>query len=130
MNDDDLVSAAQDARKCAYAPYSRFSVGAAVRTRSGRVFTGGNVENASYGLSVCAERVAVFAAVAACERDIEAIAVATDEGAPPCGACRQVLAEFGPSMRVILVASSGRCQEFTLDELLPKAFTPADLGTR
>src|ERR1700760_1380000 len=100
MQFDDLVTAARAARERAYAPYSRFQVGAALRTRSGRVFCGCNVENLSFGLTVCAERAAVFAAVAAGEADFEAIAVVADSVQPvtPCGACRQVLVEFSSDL--------------------------------
>ncbi len=96
MNSDELVSAARAAREKAYAPYSRYQVGAAVQTVEGRVFTGCNIENASYGLSICAERTAIFAAVAAGAREITAVALVTADGGTPCGACRQVLAEFLP----------------------------------
>ena len=120
-----LVAAARAARRKAYAPYSRFRVGAAVR--AGRaVFRGVNVENASYGLTVCAERVAVGAAVAAGARRIDAVAVAsgTREPTPPCGACLQVLAEFGgPDLPVVLAGAGGRTIETTLGELMPHAFS-------
>jgi cytidine deaminase len=127
-SDDDLIRAALAARGRAYAPYSRFPVGAALRSRSGRMFAGANVENASYGLSMCAERVAAFSAAASGELEFDAIAVATEGGVAPCGACRQVLIEFGPKMRVIMVDSAGGHREFTMDELLPDAFTPMDLA--
>ena len=127
MDDKDLVQAALEAREHAYAPYSHFRVGAALLTRSGRVFTGANVENASYGLSVCAERVAAFNAVAAGEREFEAIAVVTDNGVMPCGACRQVLAEFGPDMRIIVADAEGNSRTYRLPDLLPGRFTPEDL---
>ncbi len=116
-----------DAREKAYAPYSGFRVGAALLTRSGRVFTGANVENASYGLSVCAERVAAFKAVAEGEREFEAIAVATGNGVLPCGACRQVLNEFGPDMRVIVADAEGNMRTYRLSDLLPGGFTRTDL---
>ena len=127
MDDKDLVQAALEAREHAYAPYSHFRVGAALLTRSGRVFTGVNVENASYGLSVCAERVAAFNAVAAGEREFEAIAVVTGNGVMPCGACRQVLAEFGPDMRIIVADAEGNSRTYRLPDLLPGRFTPEDL---
>ena len=127
MDDKDLVRAAREAREHAYAPYSHFRVGAALLTRSGRVFTGVNVENASYGLSVCAERVAAFNAVAAGEREFEAIAVVTGNGVMPCGACRQVLAEFGPDMRIIVADAEGNSRTYRLPDLLPGRFTPEDL---
>jgi len=122
-----LIDAARQARQRAYAPYSGFSVGAALRVRSGRVFTGCNVENASYGLTICAERVAVVKAASEGERDFEAIAVVSQGGVMPCGACRQVLAEFNPNLRVIMVDLEGHKREFCLSELLPEAFLPGDL---
>lgn len=127
MNDDELVRAAQEARKDAYVPYSRYKVGAALRTKSGRVFTGANVENAAYGLSMCAERVAAFKAVTEGERDFDTIVVATENGVTPCGACRQVLSEFGPHMRIITVNAEGERHEYSMDDLLPRAFAPSDL---
>ena len=127
MNASDLVEAALIAREHAYAPYSRYHVGAAVEMEDGRTFTGCNIENASYGLSICAERVAVFSAVASGAREVRAVAVATEDGGTPCGACRQVLAEFAPRdgspMRVLLVDAAGSVRETTLPALLPEAFT-------
>ncbi len=128
MNDDALVQAAMEARERAYAPYSAFKVGAALLTRSGKVYTGSNVENASYGLTVCAERVAVFSAVSAGEREFCAIAIASQNGVSPCGACRQVLREFGPDLRMIIADAQGRRRERTLAELLPDDFKPEDLS--
>ncbi len=122
---DELVAAARAVQRHAYAPASRFAVGAAVRASDGRVFVGCNVENASYGLTICAERAAICAAVAAGARAIEAVAVVTDldEPARPCGACRQVLAEFGVGMRVALAGRGEGVVETTLDALLPDPFT-------
>jgi cytidine deaminase len=122
---DDLIRLAEKIRSRAHAPYSGFSVGAAVLAE-GRIYTGVNVENASYPVGLCAERVAAAAAVTAGERSIDAIAIAggSDRPAPPCGACRQFLSEFGPDMRVIAVASRGSREEWTLSELLPDAFGP------
>jgi cytidine deaminase len=120
-----LVSTARAARRRAHAPYSGFRVGAAVLA-GGAVHAGANVENASYGLTLCAERVAVGAAVASGARTIDAVAVAsgTAEPTPPCGACLQTLAEFaGPSLPVLLVGAGGRRVETTLGELLPRAFS-------
>jgi cytidine deaminase len=123
---DNLIAAAREARSRAYAPYSNYRVAAAVRASDGRVFTGCNIENASYGLSICAERVAVFAAVAAGAREIAAVAVATEDGGTPCGACRQVLAEFvprdGAPLTVLLVDAAGSVRETSLAALLPDAF--------
>jgi cytidine deaminase len=123
-----LLAVALAAREGAYAPYSRFPVGAAVLA-GGEEFAGCNVENASYGLTVCAERVAVFAAVAAGHRRIEAVAVAGDPAGAtaPCGACRQVLHEFGPDMTVIL-SRDGQPVMLPLASLLPLAFGPNDTG--
>ena len=123
MSFQTLIEQAKTARQQAYAPYSRFAVGAALRTKSGRVFCGCNVENLSYGLTICAERNAVFAAVAAGEREFEAIAVVADSREPvtPCGACRQVLAEFAPDLPVCSVNLEGLTFESTIRELLPRA---------
>ncbi|MGQ9517948.1 MAG: cytidine deaminase [Anaerolineae bacterium] len=128
MNIEALIEEAKQAREGAYAPYSHFAVGAALLARSGKVFTGANVENASYGLTVCAERVAVFKAVTAGEREFQAIAIASSTGASPCGACRQVLAEFGLDMLVISVDMDDRVRQWTLEELLPASFGPQDLA--
>lgn len=125
---EDLIALALEAREKAYAPYSRFPVGAALLAESGQVYTGCNVENASYGLSICAERVALFKAVAAGERHFEALAVVTETMATPCGACRQVLAEFGEDELQIIVANpEGQMEIYTLGELLPASFTSKDL---
>ncbi len=119
-----LISAAISARQNAYAPYSKFLVGAAVLTEDGTIFTGTNVENASYGLTICAERIAAGAAVAAGHRKITAVAVATEGAASPCGACRQFLAEFGGGMQVYQVDADepDRIIETSLDKLLPAQF--------
>src|SRR5512140_3164670 len=97
-----LIETANAARANAYAPYSKYRVGAALRTRSGRVYTGVNIENAAYTVGICAERVAVFKAVAEGEHDFDVLALVTDNGGSPCGACRQVLAEFGLDTRVLI----------------------------
>src|SRR3990170_3776421 len=124
----DLISAAIEARKWAYAPYSNYLVGAALLTASGRIYDGVNVENAAYPTAMCAERVAVFKAVSEGERQFEAIAVATSNGGTPCGSCRQVLSEFGLEMLVLVVDGEGKIvQEATLSDLLPGAFKPSDL---
>ena len=127
-----LVAAARAARRRAYAPYSRFQVGAAVLCR-GQVHAGCNVENASYGLTVCAERVAVGTMVAAGGRRLEAVAVAsgTSPPTPPCGACLQTLAELGrPSLPVLLAGPRGKPVQTTLGELLPRSFGPGYLRRR
>lgn len=112
------------ARREAYAPYSRFPVGAALLAKDGRVIRGSNVENASYGMSVCAERTAVWKAVSEGIREFEAIAITAREGAgaPPCGACRQILQEFAPHMTVLWRDGRGRIRHSRLSELLPQAF--------
>jgi cytidine deaminase len=129
----ELVAAARAARRLAYAPYSNYQVGAALLTEDGAVVTAANVENASYGLSICAERVAATAAVAGGHRRFAAIAVVVGgtEPASPCGACRQVLYEFppGPDLQVICAAEQGdQVEVTTLGALLPGAFGPARLG--
>jgi len=122
MDPKALIEAALSARAHAYAPYSKYQVGAAVLGKSGRVYPGCNVENASYGLSVCAERVAIFRAIAEGEPEITALAVVTENGATPCGACRQVLYEFGTAARVILAGKDGTFREVGIDNLLPDPF--------
>jgi cytidine deaminase len=123
-----LIAAAIDARQWAYAPYSDYAVGAALLSASGRIYEGVNVENAAYPMTICAERVAVFKAVSEGERDFRAIAVATMNGGSPCGACRQVLAEFGQETLVIIADETGRVvDEKTVRELLPGAFGSPDL---
>lgn len=124
MTAERLMTEAQRARHRAYAPYSRFAVGAALLGASGRVFHGANVENASFGLTTCAERAAVFTAVSEGEREFTAIAVTAREGhgAPPCGSCRQVLQEFSPRMWVYWRDRRGRILRRRLRDLLPNAF--------
>jgi len=119
----ELIRLARLARGWAYAPYSNFTVGAALLTDSGRVYTGCNVENVSYGLTVCAERVAFFKAVSEGERKFQAVAVVSETGVTPCGACRQVLAEFNEDMKVILARPEGDWYEvLQLSDLLPYCF--------
>jgi cytidine deaminase len=127
---DDLIAAAWEARERAYAPYSRFLVGAAVRTSGGPVFTGSNVENASYSVAICAERVAAAGAVAAGHRDLEAVAVTSSSPTPtpPCGVCRQFLFEFNPDLVVVSEGTSGDRKEWRLGELLADGFGPENLG--
>jgi cytidine deaminase len=124
-----LIDLANTARQRAYVPYSNYPVGAALRTKTGRIFTGVNVENAAYPQTMCAERVAVFKAVSEGEKEFEVISVVTDNGGSPCGGCRQVLAEFGLDTIVLLADGSGKLiTETTVRKLLPQAFTPEQLG--
>ena len=125
MNERELIERAMEMKKAAYAPYSHFQVGAAVLAESGKVYGGANVENASYGATVCAERSAIFAAVNAGERKFEAIAVTET----PCGICRQVMREFcDPRVfKVIVAKTADDYRAFTLDELLPESFDPEHL---
>jgi cytidine deaminase len=125
---DALIAAARSVQEMAYCPYSNYAVGAAVMAVNGEIFTGTNVENASYGLTVCAERNAIFAAVGAGAMDFVAIAVVTpgEQPARPCGACRQVIAEFSQAENPIVVYSAGSGDEVvveTIEELLPGRFT-------
>ena len=117
-----LIEMAKNARKHAYAPYSHYRVGAALLTVRGEVFTGCNVENSSYGLSICAERGAVMKAVGEGQRKFDAIAVVTEDGGSPCGACRQFLSEFGDDIMVILSDPRGRYTLTSIGDLLPMAF--------
>jgi cytidine deaminase len=124
MDDRALLSEAIAARANAYAPYSQFPVGAALLAGSGKVYRGVNVENASFGVTVCAERAALFTAVAAGERAFEAIAVVADTEGPvrPCGACRQALAEFGTDLRIVMGNVAGEIDVSPLATLLPEGF--------
>ena len=125
----ELIEAGLRARKRAYAPYSKYFVGAALLTASGKIFEGLNIENASYGATVCAERVAIFNAVTAGERKFVAMSVIGDTGGTPCGLCRQVLAEFGLDIVLLLADKDGELVgETTVGEVLPDAFTPDKLG--
>jgi cytidine deaminase len=124
VSNDELINIARKAQNASYSPYSGFRVGAALLCESGKVFEGANVENSSYGLTVCAERIAVFKAVTTGEKDFKAIAIAGDgQGFTyPCGACLQVLAEFSPGIKVIVADETNKYQELTLHDLLPQAF--------
>lgn len=125
---EDLIKTAIEARQWAYAPYSEYKVGAAVLTSSGRTYDGVNVENAAYPSGTCAERVAIFKAVSQGELSFSAIAVVTSNGGWPCGACRQVMAEFGLDTWVIIADENGNIlQELPVSGLLPGAFTPKHL---
>lgn len=128
--DDELVRRAVEAGARAYSPYSLIQVGAALRAKDGRVFAGCNVENASFGLTCCAERTALVKAVSEGAREFEALAVATSlaRAMMPCGACRQVLFEFAPTLRLIVVAGDGSRIVTHLGDLLPEAFGPADMA--
>lgn len=127
MTPEELVARALEARKHAHAPYSSFPVGAALLSSDGRIFCGANMENASYGLTICAERAAFATAITAGCRAFEALAVATRGGASMCGACRQVAHEFAPDLQVHLADENGRFRTRTLRELLPGAFGPRSL---
>jgi cytidine deaminase len=124
---DELIARAATVRMSAYVPYSGFPVGAALLCADGRIYTACNVENASYGLTQCAERNAVACAVADGQRAFAIIAVVSEGGVTPCGACRQVLAEFGPDMLVVVADAAGSWKEYSIRELLPDAFGPGDL---
>lgn len=123
-----LIETAILARRWAYCPYSHYAVGSALLTASGKIYDGVNIENAAYPSGICAERVAIFKAVSEGEREFVAIVVLTENGGSPCGACRQVLAEFGVDTLVILADKNGQVvQEAPLREFLPGAFTPQSL---
>ena len=123
-----IIDLANEARRRAYVPYSNYPVGSALRTKSGRLYTGVNIENAAYPQTMCAERVAIFKAVSEGETEFEVISVVTNNGGSPCGGCRQVMAEFGLDTVVLLANGKGELvKELTVKELLPEAFTPKHL---
>jgi len=126
---ETLISAARQARENAHAPYSNFRVGAALRATSGRIFGGCNVENATYGLTVCAERIAIFKAISEGERGFDAISVVTDTDAltPPCGACRQLIWEFCGDIPVIMANLKGRVEIMQMQNLFPRPFDSSHL---
>lgn len=125
-----LVDLANTARQRAYVPYSNYRVGSSLRTKSGRIYIGVNIENAAYPQTMCAERVAIFKAVSEGEKEFEVITVVTDNGGSPCGGCRQVMAEFGLDTIVLLADGDGHIvKETSVKELLPEAFTPEHLKT-
>ncbi len=128
----ELADLAVGMRKFSYSPYSHYAVGAALLTKSGKIYTGCNIENAAYPVSVCAERTAMFKAVSEGDREFEAIAVATEDGLGyPCGSCRQVMAEFALDMLVMLVDRNGKITtEASVSDILPGAFTPERLLDR
>ena len=124
----ELLLLARKAAQEAYAPYSGYKVGAALKCADGSIYTGCNVENASFSLTICAERNAIFHAITEGDSDFEMIVIATENGGSPCGACRQVMAEFALDMNVVMVDKSGKIiLQATVDELLPEAFTPKSL---
>src|SRR5437773_10055678 len=127
--DEDLIKVAALQRQRAHAHYSKYRVGAAIRTKRNKVHAGANVENASYGLTVCAERTAAFAAVNAGDKEFDAIAIVIDDDRlpTPCGECRPAVAEFSPTMRVILATTGGLRKATPLRELLPDPFLPENL---
>ena len=129
LTDKELVKKAIEAKNNAYVPYSKFPVGAALLTKEGRVYTGCNVECASYGGTNCAERTAIFKAVSEGDRNIDAIAVVSDldDYTYPCGICRQVIVEFGKGIKMIIAKSEDDFRVHTIDDLLPHSFTPEDL---
>lgn len=127
-DDEQLLALAREAMQRSYSPYSHFKVGACLLSADGRVFQGCNVENASFGLTNCAERTAVFKAISEGAQEFTAIAIAAEHAAPwPCGACRQVLNEFAPNLRVLITWEGGRTASAPLSELLPHGFGPKDL---
>jgi cytidine deaminase len=130
--DEDLIKAATKARERAYSPYSKVKIGAAVLTAAGNVYQGCNIENSSYSLSNCAERTAIFKAVSEGETDLVAIAVVgkSADFTRPCGACRQVMVQFNPKMRVIRRATDGFSAETTAEALLPAPFNPKELASK
>ncbi|HOJ00465.1 MAG TPA: cytidine deaminase [Anaerolineaceae bacterium] len=124
----NLIEAAVEARKKAYVPYSRYPVGAALLTKAGKIYTGANIENAAFPVTICAERTAIFKAVSEGERELQAIAVVTKNGGTPCGSCRQVMAEFNPDLIIYIANEKGEIvQETTLKDILPGYFGPKSL---
>lgn len=125
-----LIEEAKEARKMAYTPYSNYKVGAALLTKDGKIYRGCNVENASYGLTNCAERTAIFKAVSQGDRDYKAIAIVldADEFGAPCGACRQVIREFGTEIDVVMATVSGNYKVLKIKDLVPYSFGPDNLG--
>ena len=121
---ENLIKVATDARLCSLAPFSNFLVGAALRTAEGKIYTGCNIESASYGLTVCAERVAIWKALSDCERDFTdlVVVVDTEQLTPPCGTCRQIIWEYCKEAKITLANLRGQRQEVDITELLPRAF--------
>lgn len=131
-SETELLREAWNVLEQSYSPYSKMRVGAVLRSPDGRTFSGCNVENASFGLTVCAERSAISAAVAQGVREFDVIAIVSDgdRALMPCGACRQVLLEFAPELRILVESRDGHRVELPLSELLPNSFKPGDLGSR
>ncbi len=128
MTDHELIALSRKAMQNAYAPYSKYKVGAALLCSDGQVFLGCNIENASFGLTNCAERVAIGNAITHDMRDFSAIAISSEKAMPyPCGACRQVLREFCPDIRVLISTTQGKSDEVSLEKLLPHSFGPDSL---
>ncbi len=128
ISKSDLVAMAMEARKQSYSPYSNYPVGAALLSKSGKIYQGTNIENAAYSSTICAERTAVFKAIYEGEREFEAIAVVTKDGGSPCGSCRQVLSEFGLDTIVWLANENGEIVlESTVEKLIPFSFGPSNL---
>lgn len=124
---EKLLEQATEAREFSYSPYSNYKVGAALLTKTGKVYKGCNIESAAYTPSVCAERTAIFKAVSEGEREFSAIAVVTSNGGAPCGVCRQVMREFAPSLTVVMGDTAGHYEVLSLADLLPHSFGPEDL---
>jgi cytidine deaminase len=125
----DLLKSAKDAKEKSYSPYSKYKVGSAIVTKEGKIYKGTNIENASYGLTICAERSCIFAAISSGEKNLKAIAIVTKDGGSPCACCRQVLNEFNPDIEVIIANENfTKVKEYTLKELLPDAFGPKNLN--
>ena len=128
MNIEELINKALEAKEKAYVPYSNFRVGAAILTEDNKIYTGCNIEIASYSPTICAERTAIFKAVSEGYRDIKAIAIVGDSDMTfPCGVCRQVIREFGPKAKIVIANSIDEYKEYSLDDLLPHSFGPEDL---
>lgn len=124
---EELIQQATEAREFSYSPYSNYKVGAALLTKTGKVYKGCNIESAAYTPSVCAERTAIFKAVSEGEREFSAIAVVTSNGGAPCGVCRQVMREFAPNLTIMMGDTAGNYEVLSLADLLPHSFGPEDL---
>ncbi|MDI6779663.1 MAG: cytidine deaminase [Bacteroidota bacterium] len=129
MKYKELIEVARNAKNYSYSPYSKFRVGAAVLTKAGKIYSGCNIENSSYSLTICAERTALFKAISVGEREFVAIVILTDEKdfTTPCGACRQVISDLAGNIEIILTNGSGKIKKFRTNDLLPHPFTPPNL---